>query len=48
MAIRRETTYIEEVLIRKIKPNNELYDITMILSGSQREGFRIGGSDIDV
>ncbi|XP_078322088.1 uncharacterized protein LOC144621922 [Crassostrea virginica] len=45
VAIRRETTDISEMLLRRVVGNDE--DI-IILSGSVGEGFRLKGSDIDL
>lgn len=44
VAIRRETIAIEEVLMTEIGVNG----LSMMLSGSRREGFRLKGSDFDV
>nr|XP_011429923.2 uncharacterized protein LOC105330056 isoform X2 [Crassostrea gigas] len=44
VAIRRETTDIEEMVDRRVEPNDGRK--TMV-SGSYREGFRLKGSDVD-
>ncbi|XP_011418024.3 uncharacterized protein [Magallana gigas] len=44
VAIRRETEDIREMLDRRVMPNDGMIDMT---SGSDREGFRLKGSDVD-
>uniref|UniRef100_K1R6Z3 Uncharacterized protein n=1 Tax=Magallana gigas TaxID=29159 RepID=K1R6Z3_MAGGI len=44
VAIRRETTDIEELVLRRTTPND---GIIRMASGSKREGFRLKGSDLD-
>lgn len=44
LAMRRETTDIEEVLMRKIGVDG----LSIMLSGSRREGFNLQGSDVDI
>ncbi|XP_011418331.3 uncharacterized protein [Magallana gigas] len=44
VAIRRETVDIREVVVRRLTSNN---GVIQMLSGSQREGFRLNGSDVD-
>nr|XP_034337271.1 uncharacterized protein LOC117692707 [Crassostrea gigas] len=48
VAIRRETTTIEEMLTRQMISNYELNDLDSMLCGSIGEGFRFEGSDIDI
>lgn len=48
VAIRRETTDIEEMVIRELARRNDFADLYMMLSGSRKEGFRLEGSDTDI
>lgn len=41
VAIRSETVAIREVVVRRVTTNN---GVIQMLSGSQREGFRLNGS----
>uniref|UniRef100_K1QL46 Uncharacterized protein C3orf59 n=1 Tax=Magallana gigas TaxID=29159 RepID=K1QL46_MAGGI len=45
VAIRREARDIEEMVDRRVTPND---GIIRIMSGSRREGFRLKGSDVDL
>lgn len=47
VAIRRATTDIEDIVSRHIQSNGTDC-LFVMLSGSQREGFRLKGSDIDI
>ncbi|XP_034314230.2 uncharacterized protein [Magallana gigas] len=44
VALRRELQDIIEMVKRQVTPNDE---VTYMLSGSRREGFRLEGSDVD-
>ncbi|XP_011418263.3 uncharacterized protein [Magallana gigas] len=44
VAIRRETTDITEMVERRVTPND---GVIQMISGSDREGFRLKGSDVD-
>ena len=44
VAIRRETADIKEIMARRVADND---DLMRMESGSQREGFRLEGSDMD-
>lgn len=48
MAIRRETTDIEEMVLRELARRTDFTDFYVMLSGSRKEGFRLEGSDTDV
>lgn len=46
VAIKRETTDIEDLVLRQIIDKNMV--LNLLLSGSRNEGFRLEGSDVDV
>ncbi|XP_052712327.1 uncharacterized protein LOC128186547 [Crassostrea angulata] len=48
VAIRRETTDIEEMVLRELGRRTDFTDFYVMLSGSRKEGFRLEGSDTDV
>lgn len=46
VAIKRETTDIEDLVLRQIIDKNMV--LNLLLSGSRNEGFRLEGSDVDI
>lgn len=48
VAIGRETTDIEEMVLRELARRTDFTDFYAMLSGSRKEGFRLEGSDTDV